>query len=359
MKADVSDVNKAPNGEFMHHVKVNEGVIREGDTFKLEINEVERLMIKANHSSLHLLQAALKKVLGNHIAQAGSYVCKDYARFDFSHFEKISDEDLHKVEALVNEWICEELPVVTEVLSVEDAKKTDAIALFDEKYGDYVRVVSMGSVSKEFCGGTHVDNTSKLGSFKIVSEESVGSGIRRIEVKTKLKAYEQAMDYENKLNSIKTELKLKNVDQVFDKVVGLKNELSAMQSLNNKLKERVMNLDADAYVSNAKETRGFKYVIIKAANLDYNLKDFASLIRNKLDGGLVYIINETADKYAFVAGVGKKALDAGFNASKLVNEGAAMANGKGGGKPDLAQAGGVNNGQIDSIVSHIEQTVLN
>ena len=359
VKADVSDVNKAPNGEFMHHVKVNEGVIREGDTFKLEINEVERLMIKANHSSLHLLQAALKKVLGNHIAQAGSYVCKDYARFDFSHFEKISDEDLHKVEALVNEWICEELPVVTEVLSVEDAKKTDAIALFDEKYGDYVRIVSMGSVSKEFCGGTHVDNTSKLGSFKIVSEESVGSGIRRIEVKTKLKAYEQALDYENKLNSIKTELKLKNVDQVFDKVVGLKNELSAMQSLNNKLKERVMNLDADAYVSNAKETRGFKYVIIKAANLDYNLKDFASLIRNKLDGGLVYIINETADKYAFVAGVGKKALDAGFNASKLVNEGAAMANGKGGGKPDLAQAGGVNNGQIDSIVSHIEQTVLN
>ena len=217
----------------------------------------------------------------------------------------------------------------------------------------------MGSVSKEFCGGTHVDNTSKLGSFKIVSEESVGSGIRRIEVKTKLKAYEQAMDYENKLNSIKTELKLKNVDQVLDKVVGLKNELSAMQSLNNKLKERVMNLDADAYVSNAKETRGFKYVIIKAANLDYNLKDFASLIRNKLDGGLVYIINETADKYAFVAGVGKKALDAGYNASKLVNEGAAMANGKGGGKPDLAQAGGVNNGQIDSIVSHIEQTVLN
>ena len=357
-KALVKDVYKAPNGEFLHHVVLENGQIRVDDEFELAINEAERLMIKANHSSLHLLQAALKKVLGNHIAQAGSYVCKDYARFDFNHFEKISDEDLRKVEALVNEWICLELPVTTEVLSVEEAKKTDAIALFDEKYGDYVRVVSMGLVSKEFCGGTHVDNTSKLGSFKIVSEESVGSGIRRIEVTTKLKAYDYALEKENKLNSLKDELKLKNIDQIFDKVVNLKNELALANQANNKLKERVMNLDADAYVNMAKEAKGFKYLIITAKNMDYNLKDFAALIRNKLDGGLVYIINETSDKYSFVAALGKKALDAGFMANKLVNEGASLANGKGGGKPDLAQAGGANNGQIEAICKHIEETIL-
>ena len=357
-KALVKDVYKAPNGEFLHHVVLKNGQIRVDDEFELAINEAERLMIKANHSSLHLLQAALKKVLGNHIAQAGSYVCKDYARFDFNHFEKISDEDLRKVEALVNEWICLELPVTTEVLSVEEAKKTDAIALFDEKYGDYVRVVSMGLVSKEFCGGTHVDNTSKLGSFKIVSEESVGSGIRRIEVTTKLKAYDYALEKENKLNSLKDELKLKNIDQIFDKVVNLKNELALANQANNKLKERVMNLDADAYVNMAKEAKGFKYLIITAKNMDYNLKDFAALIRNKLDGGLVYIINETSDKYSFVAALGKKALDAGFMANKLVNEGASLANGKGGGKPDLAQAGGANNGQIEAICKHIEETIL-
>ena len=343
-KATVSDVFKAPNGEFLHHVCVEEGSIKLDDEFKLEINEAERLMIKANHSSLHLLQSALKTVLGNHIAQAGSYVCKDYARFDFNHFEKISDSDLRKIEALVNEWIALELPVNTEVLSVEEAKKTDAIALFDEKYGDYVRVVSMGNVSKEFCGGTHVDNTSKLGSFKIVSEESVGSGIRRIEVNTKVKAYEYALEKENKLNQIKDELKLKNVDQVYDKVVNLKNELVLQQQANNKLKERVMNLDADSYVAMAKQAKSFTYLIINAKNMDYNLKDFAALIRNKLDGGLVYIVNETQDKYSFVAALGKKALDAGLMANKLVNEGASMANGKGGGKPDLAQAGGINNG---------------
>ena len=357
-KALVKDVYKAPNGEFLHHVVLKNGQIRVDDEFELAINEAERLMIKANHSSLHLLQAALKKVLGNHIAQAGSYVCKDYARFDFNHFEKISDEDLRKVEALVNEWICLELPVTTEVLSVEEAKKSDAIALFDEKYGDYVRVVSMGLVSKEFCGGTHVDNTSKLGSFKIVSEESVGSGIRRIEVTTKLKAYDYALEKENKLNSLKDELKLKNIDQIFDKVVNLKNELALANQANNKLKERVMNLDADAYVNMAKEAKGFKYLIITAKNMDYNLKDFAALIRNKLDGGLVYIINETSDKYSFVAALGKKALDAGFMANKLVNEGASLANGKGGGKPDLAQAGGANNGQIEAICKHIEETIL-
>ena len=353
VEANVTDVSKAPNGQFLHHIKIENGGIKEGDTFLLKVNSEDRIRIKANHSSLHLLQSALRKVLGDHIAQAGSYVCKDYGRFDFSHFEKISDEDLLKIENYVNTWINEELSVTTEVLAIEDAKKTGATALFDEKYGDTVRVVSMGDVSKEFCGGTHVNNTSNLGSFKILSEESIGSGIRRIQCSTKMAAYQEAMKYQNNINTLKEEFKLKSVDAVLDRIAQLKAELSELQNVNSKLNNRVINLDADSYVKNALDNGKFKYLVLKTNRLDYNLKDFATMIRNKLDGGLVYIVNELDDKYQFVAGVGQKALDAGFKANELVNKGAAMADGKGGGKPDLAQAGGVNKGNIDEIVDAI------
>lgn len=352
-KGFVKDVNKAPNGQFLHRVKLENGSVKLGDTFKLHINEDDRLFIKANHSSLHLLQSALRQIVGTHVAQAGSYVCKDYARFDFSHFEKISEEDLNKIENLVNTWIAAEYPITTQLLDIDEAKKTNAIALFDEKYGDKVRVVSMGNVSTEFCGGTHASNTAELGSFKIMSEESIGSGIRRITVKTKLEAYKEAKNLEATLVSLRDSLKLKNVDLVTGRVDQMKKEISDLQNENAQLKNRVMNLDADSYVAEAKENN-FKYLILETKNMDYDLKSFASLIKNKLDGGLVYIINEAGEKYQFVASVGQKALDAGLKANELVNAGAALANGKGGGKPDLAQAGGVNNGKSHEIAQLIE-----
>ena len=350
----VTDVKKAPNGEFLHHVVLEKGSIKLNDKFGLHINSEDRLKTMANHSSLHLLQSALRKVLGNHIAQAGSYVCKDYGRFDFSHYEKISDEDLNKIELLVNEFINKAYPVTTEVLDIDEAKKTDAIALFDEKYGDKVRVVSMGDVSKEFCGGTHVPNTANLGSFKINYEESIGSGIRRIECCTKLKSYEGFKDYDLYLNKIKDELKLKSTDMIYDRICNLKKENSELSQEISKLKERVMNLDADAIVSDAKDHDGMKYVVIKLSNSDYNLKDFASAIRNKLDGGLVFILNETSDKYSFVACLGKKAIEKGFKANELVSNAAAKVNGKGGGKPDMAQAGGANMGNHEDILNSVK-----
>ena len=353
VEAEVKDVTKAPNGQFLHHVVVENGSIKEGDSLLQKVNVEERIRIKANHSSLHLLQSALRTVLGNHIAQAGSYVCKDYGRFDFSHFEKISDEDLLKVENLVNKWINEEHQVTTEVLDVEEAKKTNAIALFDEKYGDKVRVVTMGNVSKEFCGGTHVSNTSNLGSFKILSEESIGSGIRRIQCCTKMDAYNAALSYQDKMNELKDEFKLKTTDAVNDRIKQLKQEIQDLQNQNSKLNNRVINLDADAYAKDAKDNGKFKYLVLKTNKLNYNLKDFATMLRNKLDGGLVYIVNELDDKYQFVAGVGKNALDAGLNANDLVKLGASLADGKGGGKPDLAQAGGVNKGNVDEILKVI------
>ena len=357
-KAFVKDVIKAPNGQFLHKVKVNEGTIKINDEFELNIDKDQRIKTMANHSSLHLLQSALRKVLGNHVAQAGSYVSKDYARFDFSHFEKISDEDLKKIEALVNSYIFAEIDVHTDVLDVEEAKKTGAIALFDEKYGDKVRVVSMGEVSKEFCGGTHVSNTSKLGLFKIVSEESIGSGIRRIECVTKDAAYKLAMSYQNDMNILKDNLKLKNTSEVITRVNLLKDDLANLETNNAKLNNRLINLDAMTYLDNVKDNNKFKYLVIKTKDLNYNLKDFSNILKNKIDEGLVFILNETSDKYQFVSALGKNAISCSLSANDLIKLACSINDGKGGGKADLAQGAGLNNGKIDEILSAILNKIV-
>ncbi len=341
-KAEVIDVKKAPNGQFMHKVKVVSGNININDEFDLKINVEDRKRIMANHSSVHLLQSALIKVLGNHIAQAGSYVCKDYARFDFSHYEKVSDEQLKEVEKLVNQYINDSLDVTTEIMSIDEAKQSGAIALFDEKYSDEVRVVSMGNVSKELCGGTHVSNTSKLGSFKINYEESIGSGIRRIESCTKMDSYNMFKEYENKLNRIKDELKLKNIDMIYDKLIQLKNENSEYSNELRLLKEKLMNEEANSLINKAKNNGKFNYLLLDLDSYSGNLKDYATSIKNKLDGGFVFIVNKNADKLSMVASCGKKAIDVGINCGQIISKACAIANGKGGGKPDLAQGGGTN-----------------
>ncbi|MBQ0036964.1 MAG: alanine--tRNA ligase [Firmicutes bacterium] len=355
VKLTVKDVKKAPNGQFMHHVVVDSGEVKEDIKLFEEINVEDRTKIRANHSSLHLLQSALRAVLGNHIAQAGSYVCKDYGRFDFSHYEKVSDEQLNQVEALVNEYICNQYPVTTEVLAIEDAKKTGATALFDEKYGDFVRVVSMGDVSKEFCGGTHVTNTADLGSFKIRYEESIGSGIRRIECCTKLVAYDEFKEFERKLTRIKEELKLQNINQIFDRVVTLKNENADLNKQLKEFKEKLMNEEANSLISKAKDNGKYKYLLLKLNNYQGNLKDYVSGIRNKIDGGFVFAINENGDKLAIACGAGKKALDEGIKCGEIISKICALASGKGGGKPDLAMGGGVNTNQTDSLLNEVEK----
>ena len=358
VKAEVLDVKKAPNGQFMHKVKVIDGSIAMGDVLKQEIDINARKLTRANHSSLHLLQSALKAVLGNHIAQAGSYVCKDYARFDFNHFEKISEDDLRKIENLVNEYIQSDLPVCTEVLDIEEAKKTGAVALFDEKYEDKVRVVSMGDVSKEFCGGTHAVNTGELGLFEIVSEESVGSGIRRIECKTKMAAYHDFKGYEDMLNSYKQCLGLKNINMIADRINALKSENAELNAKLNAMRQKLMNADADALVLNAKQVNDFNYIIYHTHDLEYNLRDYAIMLRNKLNGGFVFILNETADKYQFIAASGEKALASGKKAKEMVVMASKLAGGKGGGKPDCAQAGGINGGNASEILSAIEKALV-
>ena len=354
LKLAVKDVIKAPNGQFLHHVEVLNGKVSKGLIVREEINEEERLMIKANHSSLHLLQSALKKVLGDHVAQAGSYVCKDYARFDFSHYEKVTDLQLNEIERLVNEYINSEFNVHTDVLSIDDAKKTGATALFDEKYGDFVRVVSMGDVSKEFCGGTHVENTSFLGSFKIKSEESIGSGIRRIECCTKLKAYESFKEYESMLNKYKDELKLQNISMIYDRIVNLKNENADLTKQLREIKDKLMNEEANSLISKAKDNGKFKYITLKLTNYEGNLKDYVSGIRNKLDGGFAFAINENGDKLSIACAAGNKALETGIKCGEVISKICSLANGKGGGKPDIAMGGGVNTNNSDNLLNEVE-----
>ena len=244
-KAEVLDVKKAPNGEFLHHVKVLDGKIKEGDELHLSIDGERRMKIRANHSSLHLLQSALIKVLGDHIKQAGSYVSDTYARFDFTHFEKIADADLKRIEEEVNAYIMEDLPVETKLYDIDEAKKLDAIALFDEKYEDKVRVVKMGDVSLEFCGGTHVSSTAELGVFKILNEESIGSGIRRIECVTKMEAYKAFKDEEIHLAQIADMLGLKGTAALDDKISSLLTSLETLTSENKRLKSMMLNYEAD------------------------------------------------------------------------------------------------------------------
>ncbi len=352
-KAFVSDVKKAPNGAFLHRIKVEKGSIKLNDEFDLRINLENREKIRANHSSLHLLQSALKHILGDHVAQAGSFVGVDYARFDFTHYEKISLEDLNKIEYLVNEYINANYSIVTDVLDIEEAKKTGAIALFDEKYEDKVRVVTMGPASKEFCGGTHARNTAELGCFKIKSEESIGSGIRRIECCTKLAAYGGFKDFEKRLENIKDFLKLKSIDLINDRLISLKDEISKLEEENANLINRLMNQDSDIMANKALDNGKFKYIVFALKECPYNLKNYANQIKNKLNGGLVFIGSESADKYSFVCAVGENSINAGKDASEIVKKAASLCEGRGGGKKDLAQSGGNNTGNISQIIQTI------
>ena len=356
VKAFVSDVKKAPNGQFLHHIKVENGEVVEGINLKQEVNKVDRMNIKANHSSLHLLQSALRTVLGSHVAQAGSYVCKDYARFDFTHFEKVNDEQLKEIEKLVNQYINNQYEITTQVMNIDEAKQSGAIALFDEKYGDTVRVVSMGDVSKEFCGGTHASNTADLGSFKIVSEESIGSGIRRIECLTKMKSYEEFKSLENKLNTIKNEVKAQSIDTIEDKITALKNENAQLNNELKKIKEKLLNEEANSLVNNAKNNGKFKYLLLSLDKYSGDLKSYAVNLRSKIDNGFVFLINKNDEKLSMVAAAGDKATSNGIKCGEIISKACAMANGKGGGRPDLAQGGGSKANPAD-ILNEIESLI--
>lgn len=340
-KADVTDVQKAPHKQPLHHIENVEGTLHVGDVVEGEYNYEDRQRTRANHSSLHLLQAALKQVLGNHIAQAGSYNCPDYGRFDFTHFEKPSDEQLKEVERIVNEQINRDMPIDTEVLAIEEAKKTGATALFDEKYGDFVRVVSMGDFSKEFCGGTHASNTGDLGSFRIISEESVGSGIRRITCETKMNSYDSFKKEENYLNDTAALLKMKNWEGLQERIQKLMEENAELKKQVSEAEQKAMSAEADSIADKAENINGLNVLVLNLKDKENGgLKSYAETLRNKIAESIVLIANETNGTVTFVCAASKEAIAKGKKAGDIVKAAAQVCGGNGGGRPDMAQAGG-------------------
>lgn len=347
-KAIVKNVTKAPHNQALHHIVMEEGYLSLDDQVTLEINHKNRELIRRNHSSVHLLQNALIDIVGAHIHQAGSFVSDEYSRFDFSHFEKIDHETLNQIEQRVNEMILQNSPVITEIMSMDDAKQSGAIALFDEKYGDVVRVVSMGA-SKELCGGTHVANTSQIGVYKIVSEESIGSGIRRIVAKTSQGAYEDFKAQERHLESIASELKATSILKIDEKLAQLKNENTSQALQIEKLHDQLIDGEATklSLENNA---------IIFKSSLDGQLgKKLVEKLRNNHPESLIFgaFVNEEKQSINFICAVGKPLINKGLKAGDLVKEAAKIAGGGGGGRPDFAQAGGKDLSKIDDVLSFI------
>ncbi len=350
---EVVKVNKAPLKQFLHHVKVKSGTVHFGDKFNLVINLEDRNLIRANHSALHLLQAALQKVVGKHVHQAGSYVCKDYGRFDFTHFEKVNNQQLEEIEQLVNEVISRKIEVKTDLMDVETAKHSGAMALFDEKYDDVVRVVSMGDFSKELCGGTHVANTAEVGLFKIISEESVGSGIRRITVKTNYGAYLEVAKQQQQLLALADMLKVTNTSKIEEKLTQIIKENSQLSLTVKELKEKLSASESNDMLKDATVINGYN-VLIKKVNND-NVKALAQQLSQKLTNSVILLYTINGEKVTFTAACSKDAIANGIKASAVVKAAAIATGGNGGGKDDIASAGGKDSSKLEQAISAVKE----
>lgn len=341
MSAKVTNVIKAPNKQHLHSVKLMFGEIKVGNQVTAKIDENRRALIARNHSSVHLLQQALTEVLGDHIAQHGSYVTDEYSHFDFNHFSKMSAEEIAEVERRVNQYIANGIKEETFVLPIEEAKKMGAKALFDDKYGDTVRVVTFGDVSKEFCGGTHVNNTSDIGIFAIEYEESVAAGIRRIQARTSFGAYELLKKRENILNQSRDLLAIGSINDVPSKIKSLQNEKDILKKENEMLNQKLANATSDGLKSEFVEKDGLLVLVkfLKEQKRESLLKIVDSLKLNK-DNYLILLIGEENGGYPLVAAASKLANEKGFLAGKLVKEAATLLGGSGGGRPDLASGAG-------------------
>ena len=352
MEARVSNVSKAPNKQHLHHVSVLYGEIKVGDKVTLKIDELARKLIARNHSSVHLLQSALTEVLGNHIAQKGSYVSSEYIHFDFSHFEKMKEEEIAEVERKVNRWISEAIVEETKVLSIDEAKKLGAKALFDEKYGDVVRVVCFGEVSKEFCGGTHVKNTQDIGVFVIESEESVASGVRRIVARTSIGAYELLKKRENMLNQARNILGAGSYGEVSIRLNALMNEKNELKKNLESLNSKLANSEANAINSEFVSTNGIE-VLVKYIK-DNNRAGLSTLIDKLKVSHSNSVIVLIGDDLSVLCSVNGEALKS-FKAGDLVRKVAGLLGGSGGGRPDFASGAGKDKSKINDAINETKE----
>ena len=351
----VSETIKLRGGKVGHVGKLTKGMIKVGDVVTLSVCAEGRTATCKNHSATHLLQKALKTVLGNHVEQKGSLVAPDRLRFDFAHFQAMTAEEIAKVEELVNKEIQAALPVVTEVMNIEEAKKTGAMALFGEKYAEDVRVVSMGDFSKELCGGTHVANTSIIGSFKLVSEAGVAAGVRRIEALTGEGVFAYYKEIENKLAEIAKLVKATPANAV-EKVEHLLAEVKALQSENESLKSKAAKDALGDVMNQVVEVNGMKVLATKVDGVDMNgLRELGDQLKEKIGEGVVVIASNADGKVNLMATATDAAMKAGAHAGNLIKEIAKLVGGGGGGRPNMAQAGGKNPEGIDEAIAKAKE----
>jgi len=360
VEIQVNNVTKSTNGLFLHHCKLNKGEVKKGDKVELFVDVKNRFATMRNHTATHLLHKALKIVLGDHIQQAGSLVSPDRLRFDFNHFAQVSKEELMKVEQLVNEQIYNAIDVQTQVMDIEDAKKTGAMSLFDEKYGETVRVLSIGDFSKEFCGGTHVKNSNDIGMFKIVSEGGVASGVRRIEAITGYSVYNFIVEKQELIENVSSTLKTSQ-DNLQKRASDLMTENKNLQKKIKEVQSAGAKTDIDSVIKSAKKIKDANLVISSFEDMEDDiLRDFAQNIIDKVENAVVVFsnVNTENQKLTFLCMVAKNLIPK-YNAGKIVKEVAMVTGGNGGGKPNMAMAGGKDVSKIQEALSKAEEVLAN
>ena len=350
----VEDTIKLQGGKVGHVGKVVKGMFQNGETVTLKVNEQNRALTARNHSATHLLHKALRLVLGGHVEQAGSLVTKDRLRFDFTHFSAMTAEEIKKVEEIVNNEIKTGLEIITQEMSLEDAKKTGAMALFGEKYGESVRVVKMGEFSTELCGGTHVSNTNAIGSFKILSEAGIAAGVRRIEALTSdglIAHYEQV---EREFHAAAAAAKANPAD-LTAKITAMMEEIKALHAENEKLKSKMAKEAMGDVMDQVKEVKGVKVLAVKADGVDMNgLRNLGDQLKEKLGEGVIVIASVLDGKVNLMATATDGAMKQGAHAGNLIKAIAGLVGGGGGGRPNMAQAGGKN---PDGVAAALEKVM--
>lgn len=347
----VEDTIHLRGGRIGHVGVVTNGMFKRGDTVELVVDQEKRDLIGRNHSATHLLQKALRDVLGSHVQQHGSDVNADRLRFDFSHFAAMTAEEVAKVENIVNQKIAAALPVVTEVMSLEEAKKTGAMALFGEKYGDAVRVVKMGDFSIELCGGTHVGNTSSISAFKIVSESGVAAGVRRIEALTSKAVFEYYDRLEETLAAAAKTVKT-NPAGLVEKLQHLMADLKVLQAENESLKSQAAKDALGDVMDQVTEVKGVKLLAASVPGVDMNgLRDLGDQLKDKLGQGVVVLASEKDGRVNLITMATQEAMDQGAHAGNLIKAIAGKVGGGGGGRPNMAQAGGKNPAGIADAIA--------
>ncbi len=354
----VLDCKKSATGHYLHIGQMASGVLMKDDAVAAQVDEKRRAAIMRNHSACHLLQAALRTVLGEHVHQAGSYVDDTRCRFDFSHFSAMTPEEIKKVEYLVNERIMEALDVTVQEMELEKAKKLGAMALFGEKYGNVVRVVDMSGCSVEFCGGTHVHNTANIGLFKILGESSVAAGVRRIEATTGMGVLTHMEETEELLNKAAANLKAGNISELVAKTAAVTAELKAKEKEIEALNQKIADLRVDGLFENPKEVGPVKLVVASFSNTKpETLRLMADRVRDNAPQMVALIVSVNEGKATLVATAGKEAVKNGIHAGKLIKEVTAMVGGSGGGRPDSAMGGATEIFKIDEAIAKVPEMI--